>query len=361
MEQRSTRPYFSILVPVYNTEAYLAECVHSVLSQPFTDYELILTDDGSTDGSPALLDALAGTDPRIRVFHKENGGLLHTRRFEIAKAEGSHIIFLDSDDRLAPHALEILHEAFETSGCDGVFYGSLLFCGDRTLEEDRLCSAPRVIRDKRELYRTCFLCDSYNSICRKAVRAEVFDGRSYDRYYHIQAGEDLLQTVEILQNCSSVLILPDILYQYRSNPASITKVRKMEPYSLEMVLPSLITDFLRKENVFTDGDFRDLRNYFTKAMLDKIITVCRFSPDASVRNSSLGVIRNCGYYTENIRDAVFTGKDLGAGLLLLNAFRKGRFPLTSCLVKIYDAAVIPAKKFLKKIRNASGGTAENEQ
>lgn len=361
VELRSDRPYFSILVPVYNTEPYLEECIRSVLDQPFRDYELILTDDGSTDGSPALLDAFAGTDPRIRVFHKENGGLLHTRRFEIAKAEGSHVIFLDSDDRLAPGALEILHEAFESSGCDGVFYGSLRFCEDRILDEDKLCDAPRIIRDKRELYRTCFLCDTYNTIWRKAVRTEVFDGRSYDRYYHIQAGEDLLQTVEILENCSSVLLIPNILYQYRVNPTSITRVRKTESYSLEMVLPSLITDFLREQNVFTDGDFRDLRNYFTKAMLDKIITVCRFSPDDGERDNCLRVIRNCGYYTENIRDAVFTRNDLGAGLLLLNAFRKGRFSFTSFLVRIYDAAVIPAKIFLKKIRNASGGAADREQ
>ncbi|MBR0443781.1 MAG: glycosyltransferase family 2 protein [Clostridia bacterium] len=355
MEQRSARPYFSILVPVYNTEAYLEECVHSVLSQPFRDFELILTDDGSTDGSPAMLDAFAETDRRIRVFHKENRGLLHTRRFEIANAEGSHIVFLDSDDRLAPHALEILHKSFETTGCDGVFFGCLLFCGDRMLEEDRLCSTPRVISDRRELYRTCFLCDSYNSICRKAVRAEVFDGRPYDRYYHIQAGEDLLQTVEILENCASVLLLPDILYQYRVNPASITRVRKFEPYSLEMVLPSLITDFLKEQNVFTDEDFLDLRNYFTKSMLDKIITVCRYSRNAGMRNSCLDTIWNCRYYTENIRGGVFSKEDLGTGLLLLNAFRKRRFALAACLVRIYDLTVIPARKLLRWIRRIVGG------
>ena len=359
VEERSVRPYFSILVPVYNTESYLEECIRSVLSQSFGDYELILTDDGSTDGSGALLDACAGTDPRIRVFHKENRGLLHTRRFEIARAEGSHIVFLDSDDRFAPDILKILHDAFESSGCDGVFYGSLRFCDGRILDEDRLCSEPKIIRDKRELYRTCFLCDTYNTIWRKAVRAEVFDGRSYEAYYNIQSGEDLLQTVEILENCSSVLLLPDILYHYRFNPASLTQVKKTESYSLAMVLPSLITDFLKDQNVFTDGDFRDLRNYFTKAMLDKIITVCRYSGSAGSRDSSLSVIRNCRYYTENIRDAVFSKKDLGSGILLLNAFKKGRFAAVARLVRLYDRIVIPAKKLLKRIRQTSGGGADH--
>lgn len=357
MEKRSVRPYFSILVPVYNTEAYLEECIRSVLSQSFGDYELILTDDGSTDGSPAMLDAYAGTDPRIRVFHKENGGLLHTRRFEISKAGGSHIIFLDSDDRVAPGMLQILHDSFESSGCDGIFYGSLRFCGDRILDEDKLCGKPKVIRDKRELYRTCFLDDTYYTIWRKAVRREVFDGRTYERYYHIQSGEDLLQTVEILQNCSSVLLIPDILYHYRVNPTGITRVMKTEPYSLEMFLPSLITDFLKEQNVFTEKDFLDLRNYFTKAMLDKIITVCRFSESREARDRSLRTIRNCRYYTENIRDAVFTRKDLGSGFRLLNAFREGRFGAAARYVRVYDLTVIPAKKIVKRLWKTAGCTA----
>ena len=360
MEKRSVRPYFSILVPVYNTESYLEECIRSVLDQSFGDYELILTDDGSTDGSAALLDAFAMADPRIRVFHKENRGLLHTRRFEIMKAAGSYIIFLDSDDRIAPGTLQILHDAFESSGCDGVFYGCLRFCGDRILDEDRLCTVPRVIRDKRELYRTCFLCDSYNSLCRKAVRAEVFDGRPYDQYYHIQSGEDLLQTIEILQNCSSVLLIPDILYHYRFNPASITQVSKMEPYSLELFLSSMITDFLKEQNVFTEKDFLNLRNYFTKSMLDKIITVCRFSESREARNRSLRTIRNSRYYSENIRDAAFSKEDLGSGLYLLNAFRKGRFSAVARFVRIYDLIVIPAKKLIKRTRKALGGASVHE-
>ena len=88
----------SIIVPVYNTETYLRRCIDSILAQTFTDFELLLIDDGSTDGSGAICDEYAQKDSRVRVFHKENTGVSATRNLGIEKSKGEYLIFIDSDD-----------------------------------------------------------------------------------------------------------------------------------------------------------------------------------------------------------------------------------------------------------------------
>lgn len=98
-------PKVSIIVPVYNVEKYLHRCVDSILLQTFTDFELLLIDDGSTDKSVDICDKYALKDSRIRVFHKKNGGVSSARNLGIKKSSGVYILFVDSDDYLSPSHL----------------------------------------------------------------------------------------------------------------------------------------------------------------------------------------------------------------------------------------------------------------
>ena len=102
-------PIISVIIPVYNVEAFLHRCVDSVTSQTFHDIEILLIDDGSTDSSGQLCDALALTDSRIHVFHKENGGAGDARNTGIDHALGEYLIFFDSDDYVDEDMLEILY------------------------------------------------------------------------------------------------------------------------------------------------------------------------------------------------------------------------------------------------------------
>ena len=97
---------FSVIVPIYNIEKYIRRCIDSVLEQSFTDYELILVDDGSPDGCGAICDEYAAKDTRIKVIHKQNGGLVSARQAGIKVASGDYIFNLDGDDSLLPNALE---------------------------------------------------------------------------------------------------------------------------------------------------------------------------------------------------------------------------------------------------------------
>jgi glycosyltransferase EpsJ len=108
----------SVIVPVYRAEDFLEKCVRSLLDQTFADLEVLLIDDGSPDGSGALCDRLAAEDPRIRVFHKENGGVSTARNLGLKEATGTYLAFADSDDWLPKDALEKLHTALVASGAD---------------------------------------------------------------------------------------------------------------------------------------------------------------------------------------------------------------------------------------------------
>ena len=123
MIAETERPYLSVIVPVYNVEAYVERCVRSLLEQDFPDFELLLVDDGSRDRSGALCDALAECDGRIRVFHKENGGVSFARNVGLDAARGEWVAFVDSDDWVKPGYLSALvDDARQCPDADLVFY-----------------------------------------------------------------------------------------------------------------------------------------------------------------------------------------------------------------------------------------------
>ena len=96
----------SIIIPVYNGEKYLNSCISSILQQSFTDFELLLVDDGSTDVSGEICDGYAAGDSRVRVFHVENGGPSRARNLGLREAMGQYVAFVDADDELYPDSLE---------------------------------------------------------------------------------------------------------------------------------------------------------------------------------------------------------------------------------------------------------------
>lgn len=104
-------PKISVVVPVYKVEKFVAECLESILAQDFDSFEVVAVDDGSPDASGKICDEFAARDPRLRVFHKENGGVVAARKLGVARSRGEWICFVDSDDVLLPRALSVLFAA----------------------------------------------------------------------------------------------------------------------------------------------------------------------------------------------------------------------------------------------------------
>lgn len=113
---------FSVIVPIYNIEKYLSRCIDSVLAQTFSDFEVILVDDGSRDNCPAICDAYAEKDHRIKVVHKQNGGLVSARQAGIRIATGEYVFPLDGDDAILPDALESAYEIIQKHHPDMVSF-----------------------------------------------------------------------------------------------------------------------------------------------------------------------------------------------------------------------------------------------
>ena len=124
-------PTVSIIVPVYNAEKTIGRCIDSILGQQYTDFELLLVDDGSKDGSGAICDSYALADSRVQVIHKENTGVSDTRNIGISRARGVYLQFLDSDDWITPDATKLLVEAAGEHNCDLVISDFYRVVGER--------------------------------------------------------------------------------------------------------------------------------------------------------------------------------------------------------------------------------------
>lgn len=212
---------FSIIVPVYNVAEYLQACVDSLLAQRCDSYEVVLVDDGSTDGrSPGLCDALAAAHPdRICVFHQSNGGLGAARNTGIRHAEGDYLLFVDSDDTIEPNTLEVLSRRIDETHADMYIYSF------RYLEEtgathpaELRCSA--VTGEVQTLDRCPDLLLDSPMACNRAIRRSLFEGIEFPgRVWY----EDLCTTPKLLQRAGSIVQLEDVFYIYLKRKGSIMR------------------------------------------------------------------------------------------------------------------------------------------
>ncbi len=208
----------SIIAPVYNTEKYLPRCLDSLLAQTYTDFELILVDDGSTDASPAICDEYAAKDGRITVIHKENGGVSSARNRGLEIAKGAYITFADSDDFLGGAHLETLVKLIVAEQADISVVGMAqeqadgVFVPYYTPGHGYIFSQEEMLKNMLEnRYYTCSVCD-------KMFRREVLQGIRWDET--VSHNEDLLFLYEVMKNCRRAAYTSDVCYYYCANEGS---------------------------------------------------------------------------------------------------------------------------------------------
>ena len=211
------KPLLSIIVPVYKVENYLQKCIDSILAQTFTDFELILVEDGSPDGCPALCDAAAAKDARIRVLHQKNGGLSAARNAGLDVARGEWIGFVDSDDYIAPEMYETLYKAVQSTGAD------LALCDYAAVDEAGIpCLPPytglaqRIFTGRELLKRATntMAQPAWNKLYRRAIFAQL-------RYPEGKLNEDIFVLPEICLNTKKAVVVPKELYYYVQRGSSI--------------------------------------------------------------------------------------------------------------------------------------------
>lgn len=224
------QPFFSVLVPVYNVKQYLDECVESLVGQSFQDYEVVLVNDGSTDGSGELCDAWRDRFPgQIRVFHQQNQGVTLTRARLFREAHGCYLVSADADDVLHTDALRILHDYISRYHADMVIF--------RASKNRNFSSSIREVpfRDgellsiasSEELRRLFGATFELNALWMKAFRKDVAGlNRDFTSFSHIFEGEDLMFSLAAADQAERIVFCDRILYYYRENPVSITNTYK---------------------------------------------------------------------------------------------------------------------------------------
>lgn len=249
-------PKISVIVPVYKAEKYLNKCVDSLLAQTFTDFEVLLIDDGSPDCSGKICDEYARKDNRVKVFHKENGGVSSARQFGIDHAQGEYTIHADPDDWVESDMLEELYKKAKMDDADMVicdYYEEYIDKRVYMKQQPTAMTSIAIINDL--LFQRL-----HGSLWNKLVKRVCY--KQYD--IHFEEGlnfcEDLILNIRLLKNPLHVSYLPKSFYHYDqwNNDASITRQHNSDFYIQRKFLVSLLKSELENplllqgyENIFT--------------------------------------------------------------------------------------------------------------
>lgn len=209
----------SVIIPVYNTAAFLSDCVDSVLTQTLGQLEVVLVDDGSTDSSGTMCDAYARAESRVLVVHQENGGLSAARNTGLLHASGDWVMFLDSDDWLHPRCLAALHGLLTMCGAQVGLCGtaransytppqSIVTGNHACLSGDEFLRGPERFEPVHPV-----------SACGKLIERSIMDGVAFPRG---RLHEDVFVTHQILHRAERLSLTTDVLHFYRQRPGSIT-------------------------------------------------------------------------------------------------------------------------------------------
>lgn len=249
-------PKISIIVPVYKVENYLDKCVESILNQTVKDFELILVDDGSPDNCPKICDEYLLKDSRVKVIHKENGGLSDARNAGIKEAKGDWLSFIDSDDFIAPDMIETLLSNAENENADIAVCDAVLFKdGEKPAFTD---STKKTVMDSTEaqgkmINERLFVVNTWNKIYKKSLFDDITfpKGKLY---------EDLATTYKLLDKSKKVVYINGKKYAYLQRATSIMGQTgyKMKADKVEIVAEMI--DYY-KNNGKIDNFFHGIMDY----------------------------------------------------------------------------------------------------
>ncbi len=207
----------TVVVPVYNVSNYLGKCIDSIINQTYKKLEIILVDDGSTDNSGAICDDFASKDKRIKVIHKENGGLSDARNFGIDIATGEYIVFVDSDDYIALDMIEFLYNSLESNEADiSTCLYQNFYDGEDVLESDDNISY--VCSNTEALEKMLYQQDCTTSAWGKLYKTSLFDGIRYPKG---KICEDLDTTYLLFSKANKIVINTAKKYFYLQRETSI--------------------------------------------------------------------------------------------------------------------------------------------
>ncbi|MDE7177468.1 MAG: glycosyltransferase [Lachnospiraceae bacterium] len=271
----------SVVIPIYNTARYLPECLESVMNQTLKEIEIICVNDGSTDDSPRILAEYALKDERIKIIHKENGGLVAARKTGVLAAKGTYVAFVDSDDWIEPDMYEQLFRIAEENKVAMVTCGFYLEGNYTTTHMDTVSQGVFEGQDMFELRDKAIYnlekCSSglKASLCYKLFKKELIQKSQCKIPDEITMAEDKMCLLTVLLDCSSVYVYHRPFYHYRIRPNSMVNSGSEEyllkVYAVYKYLRGLYDDVLFTENMRKQSEI-----YITELLYKGINTLLGF-------------------------------------------------------------------------------------
>jgi len=249
----------SIVVPVYNGEQYVEQCISNIEKQTFKNYEVIFVDDGSSDSSGEIIDRLISSKEKYRVFHKENGGAASARNVGIDNARGKYITFYDLDDELSPQIYEKMVNLIDSSNADIAVCGFYFKVENELkitqyLEPNSYPNSLYVGRDEiREKLVDMWDSDILSNVWNKVYRMSLIREKNL-RYRdgHVYT-EDRVYNRQFLENCESVVLTDECLYYYvRERVGSTTEKYRADYFTIRQKEYKEFQDHFKKMNVWND-------------------------------------------------------------------------------------------------------------
>lgn len=256
-------PLVSIIIPVFNADRYIKHCVSSIFQQTFSDWELILVDDGSLDNSGKICDEMSALDCRVKTFHNINAGASAARLFGVDKANGEYFCFVDADDFLPQDALECLCQ--NVNGVDIIAGG---YCRIYDNQKSDYCRLSSICIQSDE-YLLMLLSGNwklYGPVA-KLFRRSLFDNKMPIIPKEVKVGEDLLMNVFLALHAKHIKFIPNIVYNYNQILTSATHTFK---YTLEYmrVYLQILDKILEDGNI---GKREELLNHYKLTMIYNVM------------------------------------------------------------------------------------------
>lgn len=293
------KPYFSILIPVYNAENYLRKCVNSILTQTIQDFELILLDDGSTDGSYDICEEYNEKHSCVRVIHQENAGPLLARKKLVEQSEGEYCIFADADDYLDSSFLREIKVVLERHlKCDMLCFGSFRVFENAVYPEELLYESEEVFRgnSKKQLYELAIQKSGLFSVWAKAFRRELIVTEEYQAYGNIRYGEDRIQVMQMLLQAKEVVYVPYRLYYYRATEGSLTQRVEIKRFENMYAYTDALEEFMKKAGIYTKTNCQMAYTSLMKDFLDSLLKYNTSEKTLQEKRQGLYLIRQMPYY-----------------------------------------------------------------
>ncbi len=251
-------PIISIIVPVYNVEQYLPRCIESILAQTFTDFELLLIDDGSLDKCGKICDEYAKKDARIRVFHKENGGVSSARNMGLDNARGAYIGFVDADDFINSEMYDILYRGYHSgeevqlSSCGILFEGKKYVPMKDGNNEVHFVSKEKIVSS---IFGTenCLRINIVNKLFKK----DIIGSLHFDNFYKI--AEDVLFLANYITKINNVSFqyYPGYVRTYREGSATLggteDKSISIIPFTLDTIIKTVCKEYDERKTMYYWG------------------------------------------------------------------------------------------------------------